>query len=71
MKLPLFLIILLSLMLISAPAYAYIDPGTGSFLVQGIIAVVIGAGVTGKLYWAKIKAMFTGKTIEEDDDDDE
>ncbi len=71
MKSPLFLIVLLLLMLISAPAFAYIDPGTGSFLVQGIIAAVIGIGVTGKLYWSKIKAMLTGKAIEEDDDDDE
>ncbi len=50
---------------------AYIDPGTGSFLVQGIIAAVIGIGVTGKLYWSKIKSKLTGKAIEEDDDDDE
>ncbi len=71
MKSPLFLIVLLLLMLISAPAFAYIDPGTGSFLVQGIIAAVIGIGVTGKLYWSKIKAKLTGKAIEEDDDDDE
>lgn len=65
------MLIALLIMLVSAPAYAYIDPGTGSFLVQGIIAAVIGIGVTGKLYWSKIKAMLTGKTIDEDDDDDE
>ena len=71
MKPSLFLILLLATMLVAAPAFAYIDPGTGSFLVQGIIAVFIGVGVTGKLYWHKIKAMLTGKSIEEDDDDDE
>lgn len=71
MKSPLFLLIIIGLMLSSAPAFAYIDPGTGSFLVQGIIAVFIGVGVTGKLYWHKIKAMLTGKSVEEDDDDDE
>jgi hypothetical protein len=65
------LVLTLSLMLLSVPAYAYIDPGTGSFLVQGIIAAVIGVGVAGKLYWAKIKSIFTGKAITEDDDDDE
>jgi len=68
---PLVLALTIALMLTPAPAVAYIDPGTGSFLVQGIIAAVIGIGVTGKLYWAKIKAMLTGKTIEEDEDDDE
>ncbi len=68
---PLVLVLVLSLMLVSGPAFAYIDPGTGSFLVQGIIAAVIGIGVTGKLFWAKIKAAITGKPIVEDDDDDE
>ena len=71
MKSAYFIIPLLMLMLLAAPAQAYIDPGTGSFLVQGIIAAVIGVGVTAKLYWSKIKAMLTGKTYEEDEDDDE
>ncbi len=65
------LMLTFSMMLISTPAFAYIDPGTGSFLVQGIIAAVIGIGVTGKLYWSKIKAFLTGKPIEQDEDDDE
>ncbi len=68
---PVALVLTIALMLLSAPAFAYIDPGTGSFLVQGIIAAIIGIGVTGKLFWAKIKAALTGKSIEEDDDDDE
>lgn len=69
--LPAALILAMALMLIAAPAFAYIDPGTGSFLIQGIIAAVIGASVAFKLFWHKIKAVFTGKPIEEDDDDDE
>jgi len=60
-----------ALMLVAAPAFAYIDPGTGSFLVQGIIAAVIGIGVTGKLYWSRIKSFLTGKPVAEDEDDDE
>lgn len=70
-SLPLILVVVLALMLVSAPAFAYIDPGTGSILVQGIIAAVIGASVAFKLFWHKIKATFTGKSIVEDDDDDE
>ncbi|MBU8871872.1 MAG: hypothetical protein KOO60_13480 [Gemmatimonadales bacterium] len=65
------LLVALVLMLISAPAFAYIDPGTGSFLIQGIIAAVIGVSVAFKLFWHKIKAVFTGKPLKEDDDDDE
>lgn len=56
-------------MLLTTPAWAYIDPGTGSFLVQGIIALVVGAGVAIKLYWRRIKAAITGKPVETDDDD--
>ena len=65
------LLVALVLMLISTPAFAYIDPGTGSFLIQGLIAAVIGASVAIKLFWHKIKAVFTGKSLKEDDDDDE
>jgi hypothetical protein len=42
-----------------ASANAYIDPGTGSYIFQTIIAVVIGASFTIKLYWNKIKTFLT------------
>lgn len=32
----------------------YLDPGSGSLLLQVLMAVVLGAGVTIKLYWRKI-----------------
>lgn len=68
---PLFLLSILGVIVFAAPAYAYIDPGTGSFLIQGIIAAVVGLGVTLKLYWRKIKAALTGQAPADDDDDDE
>jgi hypothetical protein len=44
-----------------ATAYAYLDPGTGSILLQGLIAAVaVGLGI-GKMYWAKLKAFFKGE----------
>ena len=39
----------------SPPAYAYLDPGTGSILLQVILGGIAGAMVAGKLYWSKIK----------------
>ncbi len=42
------------LTLFSLSAHAYIDPGTGSALIQGLIAVVAAIGVTVKLYWHRI-----------------
>ena len=37
---------------------AYIDPGTGSFVLQMIIGGVAGAFVTVKLFWGRIRARF-------------
>lgn len=39
-------------------AHAYIDPGTGSILVQGLIAAIAAIGVTLKLYWHKFTRLF-------------
>ncbi len=48
---------------------AYIDPGTGSFLVQALVAAVAGIAVTTRMYWHKIKAFF-GLEVESDDASD-
>jgi hypothetical protein len=42
------------------PAHAYIDPGTGSALIQGLIAATAAVGITLKLYWHRIVA-FIGR----------
>ena len=39
-------------------AFAYIDPGTGSILIQGLIAAIAAIGVTLKLYWHRFVAYF-------------
>lgn len=44
------------------PAHAYLDPGTGSILLQGFIAAIAGTMITGKLYWNRIKSVFSRKT---------
>lgn len=42
-----------------AKTYAYIDPGTGSYLLQIIAAVLFASGLTIKIFWGKIKAFFS------------
>ena len=42
----------------SQNASAYLDPGTGSMILQGIIAGVAVAGFTLKSYWYRIRAFF-------------
>jgi hypothetical protein len=41
----------------TSSAYAYLDPGTASILVQGLIAAVVGALLGVKFYWAQLKAV--------------
>jgi O-antigen/teichoic acid export membrane protein len=41
--------------LYSRQIYAYIDPGTGSFVLQAIVAAVVGSLFTVKLYWGRIR----------------
>ena len=37
---------------------AYLDPGSGSFLIQLLIAGLVGAGFAIKMSWKKIKRLF-------------
>jgi hypothetical protein len=43
----------------SKPAYAYIDPGTGSYVIQVVVAGVLAAGFVIKSTWKNIKEAFT------------
>jgi hypothetical protein len=47
-------------------ALAYLDPGTGSYLFQVLIAVGLGAIFMVKTYWSRIK-QFLSKKREQDD----
>ena len=40
-------------------AYAYIDPGTGSMIVQAMIAAVAAAGVTIGIFWSRVRSFFS------------
>lgn len=42
----------------SAAAHAYLDPGTGSILVQSLLAGIAGAVAIVSLYWQRLKAFF-------------
>ena len=67
-----FLLIPFILMTFSHQAAAYLDPGPGSMILQGIIAGVAVVGLTIKTYWYKIRGFF-GKgspvSLLEDEDD--
>ena len=48
------------------PAQAYLDPGTGSMILQVLVAGVLGGLFAIKMYWRQLKARFTGRSPEED-----
>ncbi|OGN94033.1 MAG: hypothetical protein A2Y88_01325 [Chloroflexi bacterium RBG_13_48_10] len=50
--------------------HAYLDPGSGSFLVQLLIAGIVGAGFLIKVYWKKIKSLFHRSDSEKEEDSD-
>ncbi len=49
---------------------AYLDPGSGSFLIQLAIAALLGLGIALRASWGKIKGWFGIKPKPEEDDDD-
>jgi len=36
----------------------YLDPGSGSVILQVVLAAILGIGVFVKIYWGKIKSLF-------------
>ena len=64
------LIILLTIFVISGfyfqNAYAYIDPGSGSVVIQMIVGALVGIGITLKLYWYKFKEKILRITKKDD-----
>ncbi|MCP5184161.1 MAG: hypothetical protein H6993_09375 [Pseudomonadales bacterium] len=55
--------------MLAQPSYAYLDPGTGSALIQGLIATVAAVGVTLKLYWHRFVGLFSRSDAGDSDND--
>jgi len=62
------MLMLISVGLMTMPAHAYIDPGTGGVLISSIIGFFVAIGVLVKTYWYKLKSIFSSKN---DDDETE
>ena len=68
----------LALALTPTTAYAYLDPGTGSFILQMLIATFLGAFLYVRLAWDRTRLFFTRlfspsqiEDIESDQDTDD
>ena len=44
------------------PAQAYLDPGTGSYFLQGLVAGLLGAGFALKTFWRRIVAFLSRRS---------
>jgi hypothetical protein len=51
---------------LTPPAYAYLDPGTGSVLLQGLIGGIAAIISFLSIYWHKVKSFFSKKDLEID-----
>ena len=52
---------LITLVLIPNNAYAYLDPGTGSIILQAILGFIAASVATISFYWSKVKLFFSKK----------
>ena len=52
----------------STEAHGYMNPGTGSMILQALIAGFAVISVTVKIYWYKLVAFFKGETYDPEED---
>jgi len=64
------LIILLSLVILNTvlfdEAFAYIDPGSGSLIIQTLIGALVGITIAVRVYWERIKMKFSSSSKSND-----
>ena len=58
MRKPFLLSVLFGWMFLEAPVDAYLDPGSGSMLLQILLGGFAAVGVIGKLYWHRLTGLF-------------
>jgi hypothetical protein len=63
------LLVLFLLLAHSVNAEAYLDPGTGSMMLQVILGGIAAIGVALKLYWHKLRVFLGGGKKEGAEDD--
>lgn len=58
---PLFFVLLTWGYTCAQPAAAYLDPGTGSMVIQILIGAIFGALATIRIWWGKVAALIKPK----------
>ena len=50
----------LLLLICARDAHAYLDPGSGSYILQLALAGLLGASLAVKIFWTRIKVFLSG-----------
>jgi hypothetical protein len=53
-----FFVLIVTLFFFPVQAHAYLDPGTGSYIIQIALAALVGSLFAVRLFWGRIKAFF-------------
>lgn len=53
-------------LVLEVPVEAYLDPGSGSMLLQILLGGFAAVGVIAKLYWNRVTSLFTRKDAPRD-----
>jgi hypothetical protein len=56
------------LFILRSTVFAYLDPGTGSMLVQLLVGGVAAVAVTAKFYWRRVLRLFRVRKAEPEPD---
>ena len=64
MRKPFSLIVLVGWLFFEAPVDAYLDPGSGSMLLQILLGGFAALGVIGKLYWNRLTSLLKRKDLQ-------
>jgi hypothetical protein len=54
-------LVLVACLSIASPAYAYLDPGTGSMLISAVLGVAAAVALAVKMFWYRLIGFFRGK----------
>jgi hypothetical protein len=54
-------LVLVACLSIASPAYAYLDPGTGSMLISAVLGVAAALALAVKMFWYRLIGFFRGK----------
>jgi hypothetical protein len=56
------LALLIALLIIPIPAFAYLDPASGSAIISAIIGLFVAISLVIKSYWYKFKSLYSEYT---------